>query len=304
MKLYWLTRLSLGLMLATVLFSCKKEDNNYNTDRVIAEFTDAAAGGAISLDYSTTELELDLAEVRLFMRSWAKKDVVVKIQDNAAAVGDYNTENGTSYLPYPSSGYRFVDDSYTLTQDDRAATVKIRLRPSDLLGANYAIGLSISSVENGEVSETAKKIVIAVSVKNKYDGVYNVTGTVVDAAGLYGGFYPNDGVELRTVGANAVDYHDPFWLAPAPFGSNCFVIEEFASGGGAWLFSPRFVFNTTTDKCTQILDVDGLVPFGTPGTPNQFTITNPNTKNFQIRYTAIAGRFTITETYTYVGPRQ
>jgi hypothetical protein len=303
MKPNWLTRLSLALMLATAFFSCKKEDNNFNTDRVIAEFTDAAAGGSVSMDFSSSVIEVDIAEVRLFMRSWAKKDVKVTVINSPAAVGDYNTENGTSYEPLPSGAYSFVDAEYTLTQDARTAPVTIKLRPSDLLNGNYAIGLSIADVENGDVSETAQRIVIAVSVKNKYDGRYNVTGSLVDAAGEYTGIYPNNGVELRTAGADAVDYLDPTYTVGSPFFNNAYIITNIGTGVPAWAYSPRFVFNTTTDKCIQILDVDGLVPTGTPGTPNQFTIVSPTNKNFQIKYTAF-GRFTITETYTYVGPRQ
>jgi hypothetical protein len=304
MKLNWLTRLSLGLILATVFFSCKKDDVDFNTDRVVAEFTDAASGGVVAFEFTSNNQEVDIAELRLYMRSWAKKEVKVKIRKNEAAVGDYNTENGTSYLPLPSSIYTFVDDEYTLTQDERTATVRIRLDPNNLLNGNYAIGLSITDVENGEVSEVADKIVIAISVKNKYDGRYNVVGSVVDAAGVYTGIHPRANVDLRTAGADAVDYLDPQYAAAAPINDNVYVIVNTSTAAPALLFAPRFTFNTTTNKCTRISDNAVTMPDATILTPNQFTITSPTNKSFQIKYTAYAGRFTVTETYTYIGPRQ
>lgn len=304
MKLNWLTRLSFALVLATVLFSCKKDDVDFNTDRVIAEFTDAASGGNVSFEFTSNNQEVDIAELRLYMRSWAKKEVKVKIRNNPAAIGDYNTANGTTYQQLPSSAFVFVDDEYTLTQKERTASVKIRLDPSTLLNGNYAIGLSITDVENGDVSEVNDKIVVAISVKNKYDGRYNVTGSVVDASGVYTGIHPRANVELRTAGADAVDYLDPQYAAAAPINDNVYVIVNIGTAAPALLFAPRFTFNTTTNKCIRISDNAVTMPDATIGTPNQFTITNPNSKNFQIKYTAYAGRFTVTETYTYVGPRQ
>jgi hypothetical protein len=304
MKLSWLTRLSLGLILATVFFSCKKDDVDYNTDRVIAEFTDAASGGVVAFEFTSNSQEVDIAELRLFMRSWAKKDVTVKIKNDPAAIGDFNTANGTTYQALPSSAFVFVNDEYTLTQKERTTPVTIRLDPNNVLNGNYAIGLSITDVDDGDVSGTASTIVVAISVKNKYDGRYNVTGSVVDASGVYTGIHPRANVELRTAGADAVDYLDPQYAAAAPINDNVYVIVNIGTAAPALLFAPRFTFNTTTNKCTRISDNAGTMPDATIGTPNQFTITSPNSKNFQIKYTAYAGRFTVTETYTYVGPRQ
>jgi hypothetical protein len=182
--------------------------------------------------------------------------------------------------------------------------VRIKLRPSDLLGADYAIGLSIADVSEGDVSEIAGKIFIAISVKNKYDGVYDVTGSCVDALGVYTGIYPNSGVALRTAGANSVDYLDPTYDVGPPFLNNAYIIENISTGTPTWVFSPRFVFNTTTDKATAILDTDGMIPTGVidPAGPNQFTITSASNKKFVIKY-SVFGRLTITETWTYTGPR-
>jgi hypothetical protein len=289
--------------------SCQKQETveglEINTDRVIAEFTDARAGGSVSMDFSSDLVTIDLTELRLFNRSWVRKgDVKVKVISNPTVVGDYNIENGTAYTPFPSSGFVFESNELTLTQSARTAMVRIKLKPSDLLGSNYAIGLSIAEVSDGEPSQVAGKILISISVKNKYDGVYDVTGSCIDALGVYTGIYPNSGVALRTAGANSVDYLDPTYSVGAPFFNNAYIIENISTGAPAWVFSPRFVFNTTTDKAIAILDTDGMVPTGViaPAGPNQFTITSASNKQFVIKYT-VFGRLTITETWTYTGPR-
>jgi hypothetical protein len=304
---------SFFLLLAVVslLASCKKRDVfgdvTLNTDRVIAEFADGKFGGSIAMDYTTNDVEVDLTEVRLFIRSIVEenREVHVKFLPDPTAVADFNAANGTNYTPLPAAGYTIMSNEMVFTQSDRSDFVKIKIKPSILLGQSYAIGLKISEVTGGEPSELAGKVVVAVSVKNKYDGLYDVVGSCVDANGTYTGIYPREGVGLRTVDGSAVDYLDPEFSVGSPFFDNAYIIENASTGAPAWLFSPRFVFNTTTDKVTAILDTDGMVPFGTvsPTGPNQFTITSPDNKSFAIKYTVLSGRFTITETWTYTGPR-
>ncbi len=291
------------------LSSCQKWDTfndiDPNTRRVIAEFTDGKTGGSVAMDFSNEVITVDLTELRLFTRSWAKEAAKVKVVNDPTVVADYNAENGTGYTAVPSGAFSFESDELTLTESDRKKVVQIKIKPSILLGGSYAIGLAIAEVNDGEVSQLAGKVMIAVSVKNKYDGVYRVTGSCVDALGVYTGIYPLDDVELRTAGANSVDYLDPTYTVGPPFFNNLYIIENIATGAPAWLYSPRFVFNTTTDKATDILDTDGLVPFGTisPAGPNQFTINSPSDKQFAIKYTAIGGRFTITENWTFTRSR-
>ncbi len=299
------------LVLLAVLFaivSCKKQETieglQLNVYRPIAEFTEGKTGAAVAMDYASGEVTVDLTELRLYQRSVTKQDVVVTVVPDPTAVADYNNDNGTAYTVFPSSSYTLETNPVTLTNTDRSKMLRIKLRPSDLLGSDFAIGLKISTVENGEPSELAGRIFISLAVKNKYDGMYEVTGSCVDAAGIYGGLYPRADVALRTAGQDAVDYLDPDYSIGAPLYNNLYVIEEISSGSPALLFSPRFVFNTTTNKCIDIIDNDGGVSTGviSPTGPNQFTINSPDDKSFQIKYT-VFGRFTITENWTYTGPR-
>ena len=306
-----LTGRNRSLVLLAALFaivSCKKQETieglQTNVYRPIAEFTDSRSGAAVAIDFSSSQVTVDLTELRLYQSSVPKQDVVVTVVPDPTVVSGYNTDNGTSYSVFPSSAYTLDQSQVTLTNTDRSKMLKIKLRPSDLLGGDFAIGLKVSEVQNGEPSELYGRILISLAVKNKYDGMYEVTGSCVDAAGIYNGIYPRADVALRTAGLNAVDYLDPDYSVGPPLNNNLYVIENSSTGAPALLFSPRFVFNTTTDKCTDIIDNDSGTSTGviSPSGPNQFTINSPDDKSFVIKYT-VFGRFTITENWTYTGPR-
>jgi hypothetical protein len=163
--------------------SCKKDfvfgDIEPNTDRVIVEFTDSQTGGSSSLDYTTSLIQADLTEIRLFSRSVAKGDVKVKVIVNPTVVADFNTENGTSFISIPAAAYSLESNEITLTQEKRRENIKINIKPSLVTGAPYAIGLSIAEVRNGEVSELRHNVFVEVRVKNAYEGEYQSNGTMV-----------------------------------------------------------------------------------------------------------------------------
>ena len=170
------------LLMIIVLVSCKKDhvfgDIDVNTDRVIVEFTDAKYGGVFSVDYTTNLIEADLTEIRLFPRSVANGDVKVKFIINPTVVADYNTENGTNFTAVPAASYSLPSNEITLTQEKRAAGIKIRIKPSLLTGGSFAIGLSIAEVNNGEVSPLNHNVFVEVKVKNAYEGDYQATGSM------------------------------------------------------------------------------------------------------------------------------
>jgi hypothetical protein len=209
------------------------------------------------------------------------------------------------FVALPAANYTIPAEITIPRSTERTVEFPITINKTGLdLSKKYALTFTISSVSEGVISELGKEITVQFIIKNKYDGVYTVTGSLVDANGVYTGIYPNAKVQLRTVSANAVDYLDPTYSVGPPFANNAYIIKNISSGAPAWLYSPRFVFNTTTDKATSIIDnYDGSV-YGIidPSGPNQFTV-NGSTKTFNIKYTTNGGRFTITETWTYTGPR-
>lgn len=173
------------LILAGMVFfsSCKKDfvfgDIKPNTDRVIVEFTDSKNGATASMHFTTSLIQADLTEIRLFPRSVATRDVKVKVIVNPTVVADFNSENGTNYVSIPSSAFALESDEIILTQEKRRENIKIKIKPSLILGGTYAIGLSIAEVTNGEVSELYHNVFVEVRVKNAYEGDYQATGNMI-----------------------------------------------------------------------------------------------------------------------------
>jgi hypothetical protein len=174
----------LFILLSVILFSggCLKEKEvinvNDNTSRVITEFTngDSSTLNSLALAISTGLVETDLTEIRIPPRSNVTKNVEVKIELNPGLVDAYNAENGTSYSIPPSSAYAFNTHSYTLTPNSKTTNVKISIDPSALIGNEYALGFTITSVTDGEISVLKKDYLVELKAKNAFDGEYTSNG--------------------------------------------------------------------------------------------------------------------------------
>jgi hypothetical protein len=306
--------LFLFVAFALLVGSCKKRDVfgdvTLNTDRVITEFTEGKTGGSIAMDYTTDEVEVDLTEIRLFIRSIvdANGEVKVKFLPDPVAVTDFNTANGTNYTALPTALYTLMSNEATFTQVDRTAKVKVKLRPSVLLGQSYAIGLSISEVTGGEASELAGKVVVAVSVKNSYDGVYRLDFCFYHPTASPGYDCEVLEVELHTVNATTCK------LYSQDFGA---YVGPILNGGSITAFAsqePAFTVNPTTNKVTVTNSFPGATTFYTTITAasGYDTRYDPVQKKFYIRYGYnydpgpvfnSANTREWTETATYLRPR-
>lgn len=77
---------------------------------------------------------------------------------------------------------------------------------------NYAIPLTITESSFGVISGNFETAIYAVGAKNKYDGVYEVTGEFTDLTRPeFSGLYPYN-VELRTITATTVGRWDSEFL--------------------------------------------------------------------------------------------
>jgi hypothetical protein len=122
------------------------------------------------------------------VRSAVNQDVTVSLAASPDIVADYNAENGTNYSSVPFSTFGFEATDLVLSPTTRKQTVRLKIKPSDVAVGEWAIGLKIANVSSGEVSQTSSKLLIVLSVKNKYDGVYHLKGfyTRTDNLALHG----------------------------------------------------------------------------------------------------------------------
>src|SRR5215510_1148193 len=253
-----------GLFAALLISSCKRDyiygDITPNTDRVIVEFTDAKEPHNIVMDYSSNTITVDVADLQFMVRSKVTQDATVNIRSNSDIVNDYNSANGTSFTSVPLNLFGFESTSIVLTAAERKKKIRIRIKPSDVAIGSWAIGIEIASTSSGEVSQLANKVVLLLSVKNKYDGVYHLKGFYTRTDNPpYNGPFETD-VEMITTGPNSVAM---YWPLADDWG------QPFSNAGSLVYFSnidPEVFFNTS-DQVTTINNYTGdpvAGPFMTP----------------------------------------
>ena len=143
------------------------------------------------------------------------KDIDMVLEIDQVALDAYNAERLAEdshfipYLPLPDNMYDIESMTVTLPKGQTKLNIPITVYPDQFdLSKKYAIPLRIASASRGTLSAVYSAAIFAVVVKNRYDGVYTVTGTFQDVTnGAFSGIYPKT-VSLRTVDGNTVDYYD------------------------------------------------------------------------------------------------
>jgi len=301
--------------------SCKKDDVEGLGDagQTIVKLPSDEGYNLIAMDLTNTAQDVSILEVRRDVHNEASLNSTMKVvivQDDAV-IDAYNTEHGTSYVPLPASVFTVdpsnpaVNGAYTVTFNpgEFYKTIKIsvpdatQLDPAEL----YALGFKIQSVEgDGKASAELNETVVEVALKNKYDGHYKVTGSMVDltSASLVG-LYPFE-MDLITVDASSVImYH-----TGTPFTGYYHPILNGASVSAYGNYAPVFIFDPATNK---IVGIDNGYGQGAGSRwavldPTGINAYDPATKTIRVKYfmnqpNATTIRTTFDETFTYMRPR-
>jgi Domain of unknown function (DUF1735) len=225
----------------------------------------------------------------------------VKLKIDPTLIADYNTANGDSYETLPDSLFTLdpafvkAGTSYTTTfaSGDFAKEFVIKLNGAKWnLAHKYAVGVSIEDVSGKKISADKNSVLVLISIKNKWDGVYIASGTMVDVTnpaftGLYddpGAYGVNVEYALTTVNATqcavvsnvyqAGTVANPFWT------------------GTTWSYYGSFglvvTFDLATDKITAATNYYGQQSGGNkrsadldPSGLNQY---DAGTKTVNIKY--------------------
>jgi hypothetical protein len=256
---------------------------------------------SIALDYTNDVLTFDVEDLRFMVRSKVQSDVTVTLRASNDIVVDYNNENGTNYSPVPFGVFGFETTDFVLSPTERKKKVRLKLKPSDIANGEWAIGLAINTVSQGEISQIANKLLIVLSVKNKYDGVYHLKGfyTRTDLP-PYNGPFETD-VEMISTGPNSVAM---YW----PEGGDFY--QPFSNDGSLTAFSnvaPEVLFSAS-DAVSGINNYTGdpaAGPFITPYPGANSRFVDGATPAIYLKYyynTNPANRI-FADTLIYTGPR-
>jgi|GEM_PF-434515 len=281
------------LMLPLLFASCLKDDDRIGPEAPgavtanIIEFADLVEPS--SPRTSTVpkySLAFDIApsatlnlKIKCVGAEKAKEDIKVTIALDNGLIATYNAERTAEeddelMTVLPADRYAVTVTEAVIKKGEREAIIPIELMPDKFtFDADYAIGLAITSASSGNVSGNFGKMLLQLSAKNPYDGLYAYKNSVnSDLA-------PGREVDasLVTVGANTVQ------LIP----------------GLVALYSN--VVTYTVDPTTNKVEVNmtTLLPIATDPSSHY----DPVTKTFHLKWKSVGRGWTFEETLVYTGPR-
>jgi hypothetical protein len=249
----------------------------------VVELTLSAISNAnfyiVAIDNSDADTTMDFIPVTLASVSAAPGDIHVTVALDDALIDAYNTANGTAYEPAPAAQYTILNAEVTIPAGSNVGFLKVKFKPSDFIGHDYAFGVKIASIkESGyTISGNLSSGVGAIAIKNKYDGRYNAIGNFTHPNPDFTGPFDTEWT-CTTAGPNAVI-----------FPLNVTV-----------LFGLSIIFDV--DPATNAVMVaasDGRA-IGFDPALNYY---DPATKTFHYNFSYSAGSRVCVGTATYTGPR-
>lgn len=243
-------------------------------------------GSLVSGDSATFNVNLSYSGANM-----APSDITVTLQIDTAALNAYNEDQGTDYVLPPASVYHFTPTA-VIKKGTQVFQLKLPIiNNSDFdFNVNYALPIKIVSVSTGEISGNYGTAIYSFAVRNVYDGIYTMSGTMTDQANAtITGYYPLD-MDLITYTGNSVALWDP--IVSSNYG------HPIHSGTGSSYygsFSPVFAFDASgnvtvsnyygnlagSNKRNAVLDPTGInkATLGTDGHILYFEVSYIMTQN-------------------------
>jgi hypothetical protein len=269
---------------------------------------------------------VDLVSLRREANSNAElnKSATVTLTVDTAAISAYNRANNASFELLPDSLFSVTTAgitksgplTYTVTfaPGEFAKEFSIALNGSKWnLSHTYSMPFMVSDPGGLAVAADHEKAVTLISIKNKYDGRYEMTGSFVDAANAALTAKSPTEVHLVTTGPNSVRLHN----AGTSVGGfkDLFPILNAGAESGYGGFTPEFVLNAN-DNVVEVKNWYGQPnPSNTRGAvidPSGVNKWDPATKTLQVKFfmtqpsvitTAPHIRVSFDMQFRYLGPR-
>lgn len=202
--------------------------------------------------------------------------LTVKLTPNPTLITNYNATNSTDYEKLPDSLYTldagnpFASGIYqmSLGAGEFAKEFTIKLNGAKWnLSKKYALGFTINDAGGKPVTDGKKDVLVLISIKNKWDGIYVVSGTMTDLVnpnltGIYddpGGYGVDVEYSLQTVSATqCVVVSETYQGVP------CVPIWDI--GAQNWSLYGSFglivTFDPATDKIASVTNYYGQMSGG------------------------------------------
>jgi len=301
----------IAIFVASILFaSCLKSKNDLleNLDNdpgsiVVSIYDIALEGGhtdkTVALEPNPPVETLNLITLRLLAPKQKPSS------DVTATITVDNSGIPAGFLPLPTGAYSIPSMTIKFPKDSSDVVIPITITKATLdPSKQYALGIRVSTVSEGIISSTGNYFVVKFLVKNKYDGLYKVTGTMVDLTNAtLTGNYPLE-FELRSTGANTNAVYDH------NTGTQTHLILSGGAPSQYGSYGLNITFDLVTNKITSIVN-----SFGQPSAngrsagldPTGVNAYDPVTKTIKIKYFLLQPGSTVRtifdETWVYTGPR-
>ncbi|MFT4203499.1 MAG: DUF1735 domain-containing protein [Chitinophagaceae bacterium] len=252
----------------------------------------------------------------------APEDITVTLGTDTAALSAYNDENSTEYVAFDDAMLSYPTTVTIAKGTDRT---RFRVIVNDTTGydfsAVYALPLKIESTTYGTISSNTSTKIYDFVAKNKWDGVYEVTGTLTDvyssALSNINNYLSQQGYstmeyELRTISSTKCVAYDNYF-----FGGYYMPISSWTGTAYAYSyygsFSIIFEFDPDTDEVVGVTNY-----YGQPATNTRYAEIDPsgtnkydessktiNVKYYMYQSSVVSGtpRVYFDETWTYIGDR-
>lgn len=239
---------------------CLKDDSqpDFTQNKAVVELpigSSAGNGGgnSIAAAFTVSDTPSDyLVWVNYAAPDANDKDVVVTLAIDTAVLGKFNRINGKNYILIPPAGITIPSASITIPKGQRKVQFPVKINTNVLDPTKtYGLPLAITDASGYTISGNFGTLVTVISLKNKWDGVYEVTGTMVDHTNSsLTGLYPRT-LQLVTQGPTSVAIYDP--------GQNVFGhgISNSGSTTVYGSFTPVFTINPVDNKVTAAVNYYG-----------------------------------------------
>lgn len=309
---------SATLSLTSCLNDLEDFMGDFSGSPAIAELSESpsAATGTVNREIidPTKPLELKFRVGIAVAKPLDKATTVTLALDNAlitAYNAEYDLSGDDAAIPVPSAALTIASYDVTIPagklETDWVMSIDASKVP-DIVSKTYVIPVKIVSATNGVVvSGNFGTKIMRILARNKYDGVYTVTGSFVDYINAaWSGTYPKT-FHLITTGQYTVDRYD---VDNDELGFYVFDAGTSLSYFGAW--TPYFVFDSNDNLVGVPNGTLDPLPRGrnsevAPGeAPNKF---NPADRSIDVAFyftqqnVTPVKRALIKEKFTYVGPR-
>jgi len=256
----------------------------------------------VTINLSTTPQSLGVVDIRRDAPNETElnKTLTVTVKEDPNIISAFNIANSSNLVALPSSSYTVdpanprTGSDYTITfqPGEFAKWLKINIPNSAALDLTKRYGIGLEMIvaitgADGRVSFENRSTVVEIGLKNKWDGIYKLSGyTLRDGDPVKTGNFAPIEMKLITTSPNSVSYGD---------------LQIWADGTGVGIGIPQLsISESTTPNPVTVTSSGGATNIAGPS--NKY---NPATKTFSLDFTWGAGITSrrATVTLEYLRPR-